>query len=348
MAYEVPDLPYDYDALEPHIDEATMQRASRQAPPGLRRQGQRGPRGHRVGRQGRRGRAQGARRLPADKQGPVRNNAGGHANHSFFWKIMSPDGGGEPSGALADAINETFGNFDSFKEKVKAAGIGQFGSGWAWLVHDGSGLSVTSTANQDSPISDGRRRCSASTSGSTPTTSSTRTSVPITWMPSGTSSTGTKSAAATTRSPEPPRRREQEPTGTRACGSSSFWGGFVPRICSTSGGRRARDRASGSRPGPAPTGVRLGSPAHRPSEEVGAGPSKINTLRGWLRRRGGRRPVPCDPPVGDATRLGSCSSRLIGGGDPDACPWLASAGWSGRRRRRSRRSGEPRARRSRG
>src|SRR5687767_3704726 len=109
MAYGVPDLPYDYDALEPHIDEET-----------------------------------------------VRNNAGGHSNHSFFWQIMSPDGGGEPSGDLAAAIDEKFGSFSDFQEEFKNAGIGQFGSGWAWLVHDGSGIAVTSTANQDSPISDGQ------------------------------------------------------------------------------------------------------------------------------------------------------------------------------------------------
>ena len=89
--------------------------------------------------------------LPADKQGPVRNNAGGHANHSFFWQVMSPDGGGEPGGDLAAAIEQKFGSFDSFKEEFKNAGVGQFGSGWAWLVHDGSGLAVTSTPNQDSP-----------------------------------------------------------------------------------------------------------------------------------------------------------------------------------------------------
>jgi Fe-Mn family superoxide dismutase len=155
MAYEVPDLPYDYDALEPHIDEETMrvhhdkhhqayvdkanaalegtEWADKDVDEVLKSLGD----------------------LPSDKQGPVRNNAGGHANHTFFWKTLSPDGGGEPSGALADAINEKFGDFDSFKDEVKKAGVGQFGSGWAWLVHDGSGLQVVSTPNQDSPVSDG-------------------------------------------------------------------------------------------------------------------------------------------------------------------------------------------------
>jgi superoxide dismutase, Fe-Mn family len=155
MAYEVPDLPYDYNALEPHIDEATMKVH------------------HDKHHQAYVDKANAAlegtewadkpveevlKNLDSlgDKAGPVRNNAGGHANHSFFWEIMSPDGGGEPEGDLAAAINDKFGDFDSFKEEFKNAGIGQFGSGWAWLVHDGSGLAVTSTANQDSPISAGQ------------------------------------------------------------------------------------------------------------------------------------------------------------------------------------------------
>jgi Fe-Mn family superoxide dismutase len=96
-------------------------------------------------------------KLPDDKRGPVRNNAGGHANHSLFWTIMSPTGGGEPSGALADAIGSTFGSVDELKAKVNDAGVKRFGSGWTWLVKDGSGaLSVVSTANQDSPLSDGQ------------------------------------------------------------------------------------------------------------------------------------------------------------------------------------------------
>jgi Fe-Mn family superoxide dismutase len=94
--------------------------------------------------------------LPADKQGPVRNNAGGHYNHSLFWEMMSPDGGGAPTGELASAIDAAFGSLDEFKEKFKAGGIGQFGSGWVWLVHDGSGLDVVSTPNQDSPLTDGK------------------------------------------------------------------------------------------------------------------------------------------------------------------------------------------------
>jgi len=94
--------------------------------------------------------------LPSDKQGPVRNNAGGHYNHSLFWVWMSPDGGGEPDGALAAAIDEAFGSFADFQAKFKDAGVNRFGSGWSWLVHDGSGLAVISSANQDNPVSDGK------------------------------------------------------------------------------------------------------------------------------------------------------------------------------------------------
>ena len=86
----------------------------------------------------------------------MRNNGGGHYNHSLFWESMSPDGGGEPSGALGDAINSAFGSFDDFKTKLKETGVGQFGSGWAWLVHDGSGLAIVGTPNQDTPLSKGQ------------------------------------------------------------------------------------------------------------------------------------------------------------------------------------------------
>ena len=156
MAYSVPDLPYDYDALEPHIDEATMkvhhdkhhqayvdkanaalegtEWADRDVEEVLRNLSD----------------------LPDDKRTPVRNNGGGHYNHSLFWQMMSPDGGGDPEGDLASAIDDAFGGFDDFKSQFKDAGVNRFGSGWAWLVHDGSGLAIVSTANQDSPISDGQ------------------------------------------------------------------------------------------------------------------------------------------------------------------------------------------------
>jgi len=155
MSYEVPDLPYDYDALEPHIDEATMRVHHDKHHQAYVDKANAALEGTEWADKDVEDVLKSLDDLPADKQGPVRNNAGGHANHTFFWKTMSPDGGGEPSGALADAINEKFGDLDSFKEELKNAGIGQFGSGWAWLVHDGSGLAVVSTANQDSPISAG-------------------------------------------------------------------------------------------------------------------------------------------------------------------------------------------------
>jgi len=93
--------------------------------------------------------------VPESIQGAVRNNGGGHANHSFFWTVISPDGGGEPNGKLAEAINATFGSFEAFKEKFAAAGATRFGSGWAWLIVKNGELEVTSTPNQDSPIMDG-------------------------------------------------------------------------------------------------------------------------------------------------------------------------------------------------
>jgi superoxide dismutase, Fe-Mn family len=135
MAYSVPPLPYAYDALEPHIDKATMEFH------------------HDKHHQ-----AYVLKNLDSlgEKKGPVKNNGGGHYNHSLFWESMSPDGGGEPDGALAEAITSAFGSFADFKTKVKETGVGQFGSGWSWLVHDGSGLAVVGSANQDSPISDGK------------------------------------------------------------------------------------------------------------------------------------------------------------------------------------------------
>src|SRR3954466_11662041 len=134
MAFEVPDLPYDYNALEPHIDEQTMrvhhakhnQAYVDKANAAL--EGTEWADKHVVEVLGN------LSSLPDDKQGPVRNNAGGHYNHSLFWQMMSPDGGGEPSGDIAGDITSTFGSFDAFKDEFKAAGIARFGSGWAWLV----------------------------------------------------------------------------------------------------------------------------------------------------------------------------------------------------------------------
>ena len=157
MAYSVPDLPYDYDALEPHIDEATMRVHHDKHHQAYVDKANAALEGTEWADADVEDVLKSLGDLPADKQAPVRNNAGGHYNHTLFWQMMSPDGGGEPSGDLAGAINSAFGSFDAFKEEFKNAGIGQFGSGWAWLVKNADGsLAVTKTPNQDSPISDGQ------------------------------------------------------------------------------------------------------------------------------------------------------------------------------------------------
>jgi superoxide dismutase, Fe-Mn family len=153
MAYELPDLPYSYDALEPHIDEQTMRihhdkhhqayidkaNAALEGSEWADR-----PVEDLLGA--------GLDTLPEDKQTVLRNNAGGHANHFLFWEIMSPDGGGEPSGDLGAAIEDTFDSLDELKTQINQGGVNRFGSGWTWLVHDGTGLAVYSTPNQDSPL----------------------------------------------------------------------------------------------------------------------------------------------------------------------------------------------------
>ena len=152
MAFEVPSLPYDYGALEPHIDEQTMrvhhdkhhQAYVDNANAALEGTDLAGKSVEQV--------LTNLEHLPEEKQTVVRNNAGGHINHSFFWEIMSPDGGGEPSGALADAITDLWGSADELKKLVNDTGVKRFGSGWTWLVHDGTGLAVYSTPNQDAPI----------------------------------------------------------------------------------------------------------------------------------------------------------------------------------------------------
>jgi superoxide dismutase, Fe-Mn family len=156
MAYSVPDLPYDYNALEPHIDEATMRVHHDKHHQAYVDNANKALDGTEWADKDVTEVLKNLDSLPADKQGPVRNNAGGHYNHSLFWQWMSPDGGGAPDGALADAINSTFGSFDDFKAKFKAAGIGQFGSGWSLLVHNGSGLEIVGYPNQNTPLSDGK------------------------------------------------------------------------------------------------------------------------------------------------------------------------------------------------
>jgi superoxide dismutase, Fe-Mn family len=155
MAYEVPPLPYDYAALEPHIDEATMRVHHDKHHQAYVDKANAALEGTEWADKAVDEVLQNLDALPEDKRGPVRNNAGGHYNHSLFWQWMSPDGGGEPDGALAAAIDAAFGSFGDFQAKLKDAGVNRFGSGWSWLVYDGSGLAVVSTPNQDSPISAG-------------------------------------------------------------------------------------------------------------------------------------------------------------------------------------------------
>ena len=152
MAFEVPPLPYGYDALEPHIDEQTMRVHHDKHHQAYVDNGNAALEGTELADRPVEHVLTNLELLPEEKQTAVRNNVGGHANHSFFWEIMSPDGGGEPSGALADAVSEVFGGLDELKAAVNDAGVKRFGSGWTWLVHDGTGLSVYSTPNQDSPI----------------------------------------------------------------------------------------------------------------------------------------------------------------------------------------------------
>jgi Fe-Mn family superoxide dismutase len=156
MAYEVPALPYAYDALEPHIDAETMTLHHDKHHQAYVDKVNAALEGTDLADKPIEEVIANLDAVPADKKGPVRNNGGGHLNHTLFWESMSPDGGGEPGGELGDAITAAFGSFDAFKEQFEAAGVGQFGSGWAWLVLDGGELKITSTPNQDNPISDGK------------------------------------------------------------------------------------------------------------------------------------------------------------------------------------------------
>ena len=156
MAFTVPPLPYAYNALEPHIDELTMQIHHDKHHGAYVTNANAALEGTQLADSSVEEVLTSLSSLPADKQAPVRNNAGGHYNHTLFWESMGPGGGGEPDGTLGDAITAKFGSFADFQGKLKAAGIGRFGSGWAWLIHDGSGLAIVSTPNQDNPISDGQ------------------------------------------------------------------------------------------------------------------------------------------------------------------------------------------------
>ena len=153
MAFEVPPLPYDYNALEPHLDEQTMHLHHDKHHQAYVDNANKALDGTEWANHSVEQVLANLEILPDEIQTAVRNNAGGHANHTLFWEIMSPDGGGEPGGSLANAINDTFGSVDELKKLVNDTGVKRFGSGWSWLVHDGTGLAVYSTANQDSPIS---------------------------------------------------------------------------------------------------------------------------------------------------------------------------------------------------
>ncbi|HBL3460608.1 TPA: superoxide dismutase [Enterococcus faecium] len=157
MTYTLPDLPYAYDALEPYIDEETMHlhhdKHHNTYVTNLNSAIEKYPE---LGEKTIEELLSDMDAIPTDIKTAVRNNGGGHANHSFFWEIMAPNAGGELTGEIKEAINEAFGDFSSFKEEFKKAAAGRFGSGWAWLVMENGKLAITSTANQDSPLMEGK------------------------------------------------------------------------------------------------------------------------------------------------------------------------------------------------
>jgi Fe-Mn family superoxide dismutase len=152
MAFELPPLPYDYAALEPHIDEQTMRLHHDKHHQAYVDNANKALAGTEWEDASVESILSDLDALPEEIRTVVRNNAGGHANHTLFWEIMSPDGGGEPEGDLKAAIDDTFGSVEELKALVNDGGVKRFGSGWTWLVHDGTGLAVYSTANQDSPL----------------------------------------------------------------------------------------------------------------------------------------------------------------------------------------------------
>jgi Fe-Mn family superoxide dismutase len=157
MPYELPPLPYDFKALEPHIDETTMRihhgkhhaayvnnlNAALEKAPDLQSKSAEDV-------------IRNLSAVPESVRTAVRNNGGGHVNHTMFWQIMGPNAGGAPTGAIGDLITGTFGGFDKFKEEFKKAAVGRFGSGWAWLVKSGGSFAIESTPNQDNPLMDGK------------------------------------------------------------------------------------------------------------------------------------------------------------------------------------------------
>ena len=156
MAFSVPDLTYAFDALEPHIDARTMEIHHDKHHAAYVTNLNAALEGTPFAEQSLETILTSLDSIPEDKRAAVRNNGGGHANHTLFWEIMGPDGGGEPSGALGDAIADAFGGLDELKAAVNDAGVKRFGSGWTWLVWDGTGLAVESTPNQDTPVMEGR------------------------------------------------------------------------------------------------------------------------------------------------------------------------------------------------
>ena len=157
MAYELPQLPYAANALEPHIDEQTMNIHHGKHHATYVTKLNAALEGHDdLASKSIEELVANLDAVPENIRGAVRNNGGGHANHTFFWNILSPNGGGAPTGDLAEAINATFGSFDKLKEEFAAAATNRFGSGWAWLVVDGGKLVVTSTPNQDTPLMEGK------------------------------------------------------------------------------------------------------------------------------------------------------------------------------------------------
>ena len=157
MAFQLPDLPYGFDALEPHIDTATMQihhgKHHQTYVNNLNAAIEKAPE---LGSKSLDDLVRGINSVPESVRTAVRNNGGGHWNHSMFWKWMAPNAGGEPGGEVGRAIKDSFGGFDKFKEQWSAAGAGRFGSGWVWLMNDGGKLSITSTPNQDNPLMEGK------------------------------------------------------------------------------------------------------------------------------------------------------------------------------------------------
>lgn len=158
MAYELPQLPYAYDALEPHIDKETMNIHHTKHHNTYVTNLNKAVEGNSdLASKSVEELISNLDAVPESIRTAVRNNGGGHANHSLFWKLLSPEGGGEPSGGLKSAIESKFGSFDKFKEQFEAAGAGRFGSGWAWLVVNNGELEIMSTPNQDSPFMEGKK-----------------------------------------------------------------------------------------------------------------------------------------------------------------------------------------------